>query len=358
MNYFYSILYDIINITMSKDEFEAADVFILHNHIRHGLCVVLFQDANRRTRDHVTMPGGMWDDHSDLPEVAEAELFEESLKSIKADLAIFKTMDASNMFVDIRGIHGGNKQRRVYFCYMPYIVTQKYYKNKSLLKYASREYRETEHIIFIRIKDIINRIIKMHTRSKEMHETKIMDVTERVVNVHGITMNALYTFLNKKNLLDQLLSLNQSLSAGGGRNFFNNWRRWFPRAPQTSKVSITTGSPVLPPSFHRTDRGDHSPRPRQPPSSRGTQRAPSSRETQRVPSSPRTRRGNHSPRTYRGDHSRGTYRVPSSPRPLDPLEPIINAMVQQAVQQQSIYVLKNYYNETNKDNTTTIHYII
>jgi len=236
---------------MSKDEFEAADVFILHKHIEHGYCVVLFQDAKRRTRDHVTMPGGMWDKkHSDLPEVAKAELFEESLKSIKADLAIFKTMDASNMFVDIRGIHRGNKQRRVYFCYMPYIETQKYYNNKSLLKDASREYRETEHIIFIPIKDIINSIIKIHNRSKEMHETKIMDVTERSVKVHKITMNALYTFLNEKNLLDQLLSLNQSLSAGGGLNFFNNWRRWLPRAPRTPKVSITTGSPVLPLSTH------------------------------------------------------------------------------------------------------------
>jgi nitrogen fixation protein len=350
---------------MSKDEFEAADVFILHNHIRHGLCVVLFQDANRRTRDHVTMPGGMWDDHSDLPEVAEAELFEESLKSIKADLAIFKTMDASNMFVDIRGIHGGNKQRRVYFCYMPYIVTQKYYKNKSLLKYASREYRETEHIIFIRIKDIINRIIKMHTRSKEMHETKIMDVTDRVVKVQRITIDALYEFLIKKQLLDQLLSLNQSLSAGGGQNFFNNWRRWlFPRAPQTSKVSITTDSSVHPlsphnaPSFYRTHLSNHSPRTRQPPSSRGTYRAPSSRGTYRAPSSRGTRRGDHSRGTYRGDHSRRTYQVPSSPRPRQPPEPfditdtIINAMIP------FIYVLKRYSIEKNDDKTTTIHYKI
>jgi len=90
---------------MSKDEFKAADVFILHNHPTHGYCVVLFEDANRH-KPCVTMPGGQWDKkHSDLPKVAEAELFEESSKSIKVTSKIFEVMDTRDMYVDIRGIN-------------------------------------------------------------------------------------------------------------------------------------------------------------------------------------------------------------------------------------------------------------
>lgn len=36
---------------MSKSHFEAADVFIVHNHIKHGYCVVLFEDAKRKNLD-------------------------------------------------------------------------------------------------------------------------------------------------------------------------------------------------------------------------------------------------------------------------------------------------------------------
>ena len=61
---------------LSKSDFEGADVFIVHLVPTHGYCVVLFQDAKRSTRDCVTMPGGMWDEHSNLPAVANAELFE------------------------------------------------------------------------------------------------------------------------------------------------------------------------------------------------------------------------------------------------------------------------------------------
>ena len=230
------------------------------------------------------------------------------------------------MYVDIKGIHRGNKQRRVYFCYMPYIKTQNYYDNKKLLfenAHTESKFKETEHIIFIPIKNIINSIINIHSRFEEMHETTIMDVTKRSVKVQGTTMRALYTFLKEKNLLEQLLPLNQSLSAGGGRNFFNNWRWWFPRAPQTSKVSIITGSPVPPVSYV-------------PPGSSRTHR---SRGTHRAPNPPRTQRAPNPPRTHRSPNSHRTHRAPSSHSLRQPLEPfnvtdtMINAVMKQALQQ-------------------------
>jgi len=234
---------------MSKDKFEAADVFILHEYPTYGYCVVLFEDSRPSRAGCVTMPGGQWGRHFNLPAVAAAELFEESSKSIKVRSTIFEDMDTRNMYVDIRGINynkpTAKKQRRVYFCYMPVIKKEIYDNNNILLTNALpkyRKYRETKNIIFIPIKNIINSIIKRLNHSRYMEETEIEDFDNKSYFVQRITIDALYKFLIKKQLLYQ------SFSAGGQNfpslTFLKKW--WFTRAPQTSKVSITTGSLVPP----------------------------------------------------------------------------------------------------------------
>ena len=355
-DYFYSILYYIINITMSKDKFEAADVFILHKHPTDGYCVVLFEDARDDRAGCVTMPGGQWGGHFNLPAVAAAELFEESSKSIKVTSTIFEVMDTRDMYVDIRGINynkpTAEKKRRVYFCSMPVIQKEIYDANNKLLKNANWKYRETKKLIFISINSIINSITEILKDSKYMKETKMKDINKKSYFVQRITIDALYKFLIKKQLLYQ------SFSAGGGQNFpsltfLKKW--WYTRAPQTSKVSMTGNVPPVsylapissvppissvapissvPPlssrrrQYSRTHRAHHSPR------------------THRAQNSPKTHRAQNSPRTHRAHH----YYRPKK-KPFNDTDTIVHAMLQHY-----IYVFTEHTITRNEDNTITMNY--
>jgi len=95
---------------------------------------------------------------------------------------------------------------------MPVIKKEIYDANKELLKNASWEYRETKNLIFIPIKNIINSITEILKDSKYMKETKMNDIENKSYFVQRITIDALYKFLIKKQLLYQSFS-------AGGRNF-------------------------------------------------------------------------------------------------------------------------------------------
>ena len=268
---------------MSKSNFEGADVFIVHHVPTHGLCVVLFEDAKRRKPRCVTMPGGQWDrNHLNLQEVASDELFEESSKSISVNSDIFKTMDDNHMYVDIRGINfkdkHANKRRRVYFCYMPVIDKEIYYANNKILFAATGrdawKYKETNNIIFIPIKNIITSIFNTLSYSQFMKETDIEDVFDRTFHVQRITIDALYKFLRNKKILD----FDSSLTAGGQKMSLPSLKfltSWFRRAPQTSRVTMTTKTNV-PPVSALSPRSPRSPR------SQGTQKTQSSPRAQRT----------------------------------------------------------------------------
>ena len=94
-----------------------------------------------------------------------------------------------------------NKQRRVYFCYMPVIDKEIYYANNKILFEATGrdawKYKETNNIIFIPIKNIITSIFTILTRTDWMEETTINDVDNNPYFVQRITIDALYKFLKK-----------------------------------------------------------------------------------------------------------------------------------------------------------------
>ena len=195
-------------INIGGVDFQGADVLIINNY-KGNDTIVLFTQRNAMGI-YAQLPGGRCEDtHNGLEETASLELYEESKKSIKISIDIFKNMTRDRKYVDYdggsRGLFG---KRRCFICRVPKISRTIFNNNAKILRKLInprnprfnislpgklRKYMETYDMVRIPINNIISKIIP----GDDGRGREITDIDGNNIFVAKFAMTAFIKAYNK-----------------------------------------------------------------------------------------------------------------------------------------------------------------